>query len=262
LPTSANACADAGDQGVCDVRCQTDDDCAVVSASHRCDVGVCRVPDGEVCEDDGIPANQVLLIGDSFFARDHKITAFLEDLARSDGALSAGERYQDNSRLSGGNGLALGGEGILDQYSAAIEASVKAVIMNGGGADVLLGQCSEVSPECPVIADAVSAAERLLARMADEGVLHVVYVFYPDPQNVTARDNDPVRDRMDVLRPLIASVCENSPVPCHWLDLRKIFEGNYAEYVGDVDGLNPSPAGSQATAAAIWQTMKQFCIAQ
>jgi hypothetical protein len=261
LPADADACTEATPEGVCDVRCQNDDDCAQVSSSHRCEAGLCRVPVADACEDDGISANQVLLIGDSFFASDHQITTYLEDLARSAGSLPAAENYRDNSQLVS-NGLAFGGNGILDQYSeASASAAVKVVIMNGGGADVLLGNCAEVSPECPLIADAANAAQALLARLAEDGVLHVIYAFYPDPQEVMTRDNRPVRERMDVLRPLIASICESSPVPCHWLDLRTIFDGRYAEYV-KADGLNPTPAGSQATAAAIWQTMERFCIAQ
>jgi hypothetical protein len=195
------------------------------------------------------------LVGDSFFASSHQITAYLEDLARGAGALPAGERYRDSSRLIA-NALALGGNGILDQYtSATADAPVDVVIMNGGGADVLVGSCDTADASCPVVAAAAEAAQALFARLADDGVEHVIYVFYPDPIDPN------VKARMDALRPLAESACAQSPVACEWLDLRQVFADHYADYVQS-DGLNPTAAGSQASAAAIWAIMQQRCIAQ
>jgi hypothetical protein len=197
----------------------------------------------------------VLLLGDSFFALSHELSADLEALAQSAGALSANQHYRDNSNLTA-NALSLGGRGIATQFADGIaSAPVKVVIMNGGGADVSLGTCDTVDATCPVIAAAATAAEDLLSTMASAGVQHVVYAFYPNPV-------DPgVQAKMDALRPLIQGACASSPVPCHWLDLRTPFATHYSEYILP-DGLNPTPAGSQASAAAIWQTMQQSCIAQ
>jgi hypothetical protein len=91
--------------------------------------------------------------------------------------------------------------------------------------------------------------------MAEDGVAQVLYVFYPTPLL------DGVRERIDALRPLIQGVCEASPVPCHFLDLRPTFEGHYSEYIQS-GGLNPTAEGSQATAAVIWETMLELCVAQ
>jgi hypothetical protein len=203
-----------------------------------------------------VAANQVLLIGDSFFAADHQIAAYLEGFARSAGALPSGARYRDNSRLTA-NTLAAGG--IADEYAAAIaEAGVKVVIMSGGGADVLVGPCDTVDASCPAIASAAAAARDLLTRMAADGVLDAVYVFYPDP----VKDTTPnLRAKVDALRPLIESACTNSAVRCHFLDLRPTFAGHYPEYI-QADGMNPTPAGSQATAQEIWALMQSACIAQ
>jgi hypothetical protein len=66
---------------------------------------------------------------------------------------------------------------------------------------------------------------------------------------------------IDVLRPLIQASCAASPVTCHWLDLRPTFAGHYADYILP-DGINPTQAGSEASAAAIWSLMQQRCIAQ
>ena len=101
----------------------------------------------------------------------------------------------------------------------------------------------------------VAAAEGLQAQMAQDGVEDVVWFFYPDPTD------DTLRAKMDVLRPLLQGVCEGSAAPCHWLDLRPTFAGHYSEYMLP-EAILPTDAGAQATAAAIWSTMQQECIAQ
>src|SRR6478736_872377 len=274
--------------GVCEVSCVVDADCAVVSRAHRCEQGVCRagsvasggaggsdsaggatVSVGEAgasgdggtggvvssCDRGTVSANQVLVIGDSFFATTHQITAYLENLARDAGAVSVGERYRDRSSLLA-NALALSGNGIEDQFTSGFsEAEVKVVIMNGGGADALLGSCDSANASCAVVTAAAAAAQTLFSKMATDNVEHVVYAFYPDAGDAN------VKARVDALRPLIQSACENAPLPCHWLDLRPVFDGHYAEYV-QADQLNPTDSGARATAGAIWATMQQYCIAQ
>jgi hypothetical protein len=251
----SKACAEAAH---CDVSCVSDVDCTALSAAHACVAGTCRAAstdEPQSCPHGEVAANQVLLIGDSFFASSHQVTAYLEELARSNGALSAGERYRDNSRLVG-NALALGGNGILAQYTeAAEEAPARVVIMNGGGADVLLGSCDVADSSCPTLVAAATAAEELFAKLADDGVEHVVYAFYPDPEDAA------VRARMDAFRPLAESACAESPVPCEWLDLRRVFDMKYMDYIGN-DGLNPTAEGSRASATAIWQVMQSRCLAQ
>lgn len=275
LASQTDGCTDSASPGLCEVSCVIDADCVIVSPTHRCDRGVCREgsvdtgaaggtsgapADGadagtSACVRGSVPANQVLVIGDSFFASSHQITAYLEAQARSAGAVSAGERYRDRSSLLA-NSLAFGGTGIADQYASGIaEAEVRVVIMDGGGADALLGSCDTADASCPTVTAAAAAAQDLLAKMAADGVQHVVYVFYPDP-------GDPnVRARVDALRPLLQSACEGAAVPCHWLDLRAVFAGHYAEYI-QADQLNPTDAGSRASAQAIWDVMTQSCIAQ
>jgi hypothetical protein len=281
-PSSSESCVDSNAAGHCDVACVVDADCAVLSPAHRCESGACRAglpgssandsagvggaPElaaggsasaGEtsVCAHGDVAANQVLMIGDSFFASSHQITAYLEDSARRAGALATGERYRDNSRLTE-NTLALIGHGVTDQYLAGrAEAAVRVVVMNGGGADLLLGSCDTLDASCPLLSDAAAAAGELLAQMATDGVLHVVYAFYPDPVDTG------LRAEMDALRPLIQGACEASAVACHWLDLRADFADQYAAYVMP-DGINPTAAGSQASARAIWAIMQRNCAAQ
>jgi len=253
--SGTDSCGAEPAQGHCDVACLIDADCTVLSQAHRCELGACRAGESETgaCVRGAVSANEVLLVGDSFFASSHQITAYLEGLARTANALAEGGRYRDNSRLTAN---ALAGGGIAEQYAAAVaETGVEVVIMNGGGADVLLGACANVDESCPALAAAAAAAARLLAQMAADGVVHVVYAFYPDPVDAS------VRAKMDALRPLVESACKNSALTCHWLDLRSTFAGHYADYI-QADGLNPTEAGSQASARAIWAVMQSECIAQ
>jgi len=249
-----SSCSGFQTQGHCEVACLVDADCATLSSRHRCEQGACRAQ-ASACVSGQVSANQVLLLGDSFFALSHELGVDLEALAQSAGALPAGQHYRDNSNLTS-NALALGGHGIATQFTDGLaSAPVKVVIMNGGGADISLGTCETADASCPVIAAAASAAEDLLTAMANAGVEHVVYAFYPNPVDSGAQA------KMDALRPLIQGACEGSPVPCHWLDLRPTFANHYGEYILP-DGLNPTSTGSQAAAAAIWQTLEQYCIAQ
>jgi hypothetical protein len=196
----------------------------------------------------------VLVIGDSFFAISHQITAYIEEYARDAGALGAGDRYRDNSATID-NALAMGGNGIAAQYTRGVEeAEVRVVIMDGGGPDVLLSTCPAPVEECPALLDAAEAARTLLDQMAADGVAHVVYAFYPDPV-------DPAMlERMDALRTMIEPACAGSAVPCHWVDLRESLVGG-VEHLS-AEGLIPTAVGSEVSATAIWGTMQRECVAQ
>jgi hypothetical protein len=238
------------------VTCNSDDECRTISSSHRCVLNTCRSGGGaSACATGEVEPNRVLVIGDSYFAISHQITAYLEELARDAGALEVGERYRDNSSTTD-NALAMGGNGIASQYQRGVaESAVEVVIMDGGGPDMLLSTCSDPVAECGALVDAAAGAEELLAQMAADGVSHVVYAFYPDPVDPA------MRERMDALRALIEPVCAQSPVPCHWVDLRPALSNPDADYLS-TDGLIPTAAGSQASANAIWATMRRECIAQ
>lgn len=268
---SGTASCGAG-TGRCDVRCVSNEDCRIVSRSHRCEAGFCRAGDptagtggsagasdmspggAGACEHGNVSGNDVLFLGDSFIAATHQITAEVEQLARETGSLPVGERYRDESTMTN-NALALTGHGILTQYQRAVEdAPVAVVIMDGGGSDMLLGRCEQATADCAVVANAALAAEELFAQMATDGVSDIVYLFYPD-----ASDPD-LRARMDALRPLLQSACGAAPVACTFLDLRPVFT-DHSEYLA-VDGLNPSAEGARATAKVIWEAMQKACIAQ
>lgn len=209
----------------------------------------------ETCARGQVAASEVVVLGDSFFGSSHEITAELEQLATAADSLNEGERFRDYSRLLG-NALAFMGEGIAEQYAEALaDGAISVVIMNGGGADALLGTCATPDATCPLVTAAAAAAERLFEAMAADGVGDVVYAFYPDALD------EPTRARVDALRPLIRDACAAAPLDCHWLDLRPVFDGRYDEFIAP-DGLNPTSLGAEATAAAIWALMQTNCIAQ
>ena len=260
------ACPAARSQ--CDVVCNSDSECGALSDSHRCEANTCRSGSAgaggtsgqggtggtDSCATGEVEPNQVLVIGDSFFAISHQITAYLEEYARNAGVFAVGARYRDNSATID-NALAMGGNGITAQYTRGVEeADVRVVIMDGGGTDVLLSTCSAPVDECPALLDAADAARALLDQMAADGVAHVVYAFYPDPVDAA------MFERMDALRTMIEPICADSAVPCHWVDLRESLVGG-VEHLS-ADGLIPTAVGSQVSATAIWDTMQRECVAQ
>jgi hypothetical protein len=249
------ACPESAVSAFCDTECADDSACEELGAGYRCDRGYCRAL-SDSCETGETPGGEVVVLGDSFLASGY-ITLSLEELARDAGALAAGDGYRDHSRPVG-NQLAPEPPGLSAQYSAAqAEGAVTVVIMDGGGADVLMAACPEpITSACPILQNAVSGADALFQSMADDGVEHVVFFSYPDYVG-----NERVKSTMDVLRPLLEERCASAPLPCHFLDLRPTFAGNYDAYILP-DGQNPTSEGARASAEAIWSLMQQRCVAQ
>lgn len=217
--------------------CEVDQDCRALSPSLHCEQGVCQPP----AESEGA-SSAPLVVGDSFFASEHRLAPALEVIAQ--------QSYRDHSSLFD-NTLALYGRGIAEQYAAGKTAQpVKVVIMAGGGADALLGSCQAELATCPLLQSAAAAARELLAQMAADGVGRVVYVYYPDPSEPA------LRAKIAALRPLLERVCADATVPCRWVDLRSSFEGRATEYLAP-DGMNPSALGAEVSALEIWKALTQ-----
>jgi len=151
--------------------------------------------------------------------------------------------------------LATGTLSIENQYISARASRIpRAIVLDGGATDVLSGQCaSNQSPSCPAIQAAVRGAEQLLGEFAADGVENVVYFFYADPIG-----NPDLKASLDVLRPLIENVCGKSQLPCHFLDLRPLFNG-HADYVG-ADGIVFNDAGAQVAASAVFALLRERCV--
>lgn len=249
-----HACPDTKVEASCEVVCESDGDCRSLGPEHRCDRGYCRSLPTD-CETGGVAASEVVILGDSFLAENGAITVELEALARAAGALGSAETYRDYSSVII---TPFGGASDLTgQYAMATSGgAIRVVVMDVGGPDSLLGTCADPPTEtCAALQAAVSGADALWRQMADDGVEAVVDFFYPVP------DDAVLAARFDVLRPMMEAACDESPVGCHFLDLRPTFQDRSTEYLLS-GGVLPTAAGSAATARALWSLMQSRCIAQ
>ncbi len=190
--------------------------------------------------------SEVAVIGESFIAATHEITQRIETLAREQGSLASGDNYIDNSV----SGTTLANDQIPSQYDQAVQSSdhIKYVLMDGGGNDCLLNNNGDA---------ALAAAEELFETMAQNNTEKVVYFFYPDP---IGSQFSSLKTCLDDLRPKMKALCDGLTAPkCYWLDLRDVWDG-HPEYTDD--GIHPTTAGSHASGDAIWEVMKENCVAQ
>jgi hypothetical protein len=138
------------------------------------------------------------------------------------------------------------------EWTAATQggASVKFVLMDGGGIDCLSGggaTCSTCS----------STFKTLLGKMATAGVQDVIYTRYPEPGNPPG-SNASLKACLDSTMPTMQTTCEGSTSPrCHWVDLRPVWKD------GDTtDGLHPTQSGGEHVGDLIWSEMVKLCLAQ
>jgi hypothetical protein len=245
---------------MCDAGCLLDDDCAAFSPDSRCEGGFCREPGTAVepgpqtCAPSSIAPQDVMILGDVSI----ELTIFTEQLEQSAvvaGSLAEGQHYRNESSAMSSL-LAAGPLSFDAQYTIARQAGVpRVIIMDGGATDILNDNCAGMlTPDCPAARAAVDGAEQLFARFARDGVEQLVYFFYGDPI-----DNPGMKDGFDLMRPLLENACGRSPLPCHFLDLRPIFDG-HPEYV-DVDGFVFTPEGATAAAQATFELMQARCVA-
>ncbi|HKP64788.1 MAG TPA: SGNH/GDSL hydrolase family protein, partial [Polyangiales bacterium] len=222
---------------------------------------------------------ELALVGDSWI--NYPLGEFLEprltSRAQKDGALMAGDRFNDQAVA--GTSLASGGLGLIpDQWpsakSAAMRAgtTVKFVVMDGGGNDVLLGnsicldngRMRDQDPTCQATVQAATMAGKMLqTKMRMDGVGQAVYFFYP---HVPAGG----WDVLDYSLPMAKATCESmndEKYQCYFVDTREAFQGAgntgvaKAQYIG-ADGIHPTAAGDDLLADLIWKTMKDHCMAQ
>jgi lysophospholipase L1-like esterase len=227
----------------------------------------------DMCHLEGI---EVGVIGDSYIHLSGDITRFVQDHARAAGALSANENYIDHS-FSGAsmNGFL----SIPDQYPAALaeakdrgaDAGLQLVIMTGGGNDVLIDNraCLELSSAAAVasnasckktVDDSVATSKRLFQTMAQNGVKHVIYFFYPRLPEGGLAGSYP-NSVLEYSYPLVRESCESqTALKCHFIDTRPAFEGKQSQYIGS-DGVHPTSAGSKVIADLVWDVMQDNCLA-
>jgi len=201
------------------------------------------------CQKGQIKASEVVIMGESFYAIDPKyIEGRLEDNARKAGVIGANEKYR-NVAVSGQNMNYIA----TTEWTAATQggASVKFVIMDGGGIDCL----SSGGATCSTCQ---STFKTLLGKMATAGVQDVLYTRYPEPGSPPG-SNASLKSCLDSTMPMMQSACEGSTAPkCHWVDLRPVW------VTGDVmsDGLHPTQSGGNHVGDLIWSEMMKQCLAQ
>jgi hypothetical protein len=192
--------------------------------------------------------SDVVVMGESFYAiAPQYIVNRIQDNARAAGSLASGENYR-NVAVSGQNMNYIA----TTEWNAATQggATVKWVIMDGGGIDCLTGGGAACS-SCP------GTFETLLGKMATAGVTAVIYTRYPEPGNPPGSDAS-LKGCLDATMPNMQEVCESSvSPPCHWVDLRPVWMN------GDTtDGLHPTQSGGNHVGDLIWSSMVDLCFAQ
>ena len=185
-------------------------------------------------------------MGESFYAiAPQYIQNRIQDNARKAGSLGANDKYR-NVAVSGQNMNYIA----TTEWTAATQggASVKYVLMDGGGIDCLSGS------SCPACA---STFKTLLGKMATAGVQDVIYTRYPEPGNPPG-SNAALKACLDSTMPMMQPICEGWTSPrCHWLDLRPVWVN------GDTtDGLHPTQSGGDHVGDLISSEMIKDCFAQ
>ena len=198
------------------------------------------------CQKGQVKAAEVVIMGESFYAIDPQyIQNRIQDDARKAGSLGSSDKYR-NVAVSGQNMNYIA----TTEWTAATQggASVKDVIMDGGGIDCLTGT------SCP---NCASTFKTLLGKMGTAGVQDVIYTRYPEP-GAPPGSNTSLKACLDATMPGMQTTCEGSTSPrCHFLDLRPVWKD------GDTtDGLHPTQSGGQHVGDLIWSEMMKDCVAQ
>jgi lysophospholipase L1-like esterase len=150
--------------------------------------------------------------------------------------------------------------------------TVKFVVMDGGGNDVLLGNSAcltdgamkDKDPSCQqTVKDATMAGLMLQQKMKMDGVGQAIYFFYP---HVYAGG----WDVLDYSLPMAKASCEgmnDDKYQCYFVDTREAFQGpgNTGAAMRSLianDDIHPTAAGEKVLADLIYKTMKEHCMAQ
>lgn len=212
------------------------------------DAGAPSTPGGTgACLTGQVLASEVLWIGDSWIQIPGTQHTRVRDLARASGAIGPSEDYAN------GAAPATDMAAIADQYRARQSGATKirVLLMDGGTWDPIAAQ-ARGEPIAPAMDQAISTFEGFLSEIASDGTVeHVVYFLVPELSTIPG---------VATMRPRLQTACEESTVPCHFLDLQPLWLG-HPEYTA-ADGIQASEAGAKVIADSIWEIMQENCIAQ
>jgi lysophospholipase L1-like esterase len=184
-----------------------------------------------------------------------------------------------------GTSLATGGvTGLIPaQLVGALTATTKALIMDGGGNDILICDALQF-PGCgtvcssagssknmlcqSIVQKALDAATAMLKSASDSGVHDTIYFFYPHiPDRGTGGGG--FDEILDYAEPIAKKLCDSAPMvtggkmSCYFVSLVQPFKAaggdkNPLNFAGD--GIHPSQAGQNIIANEIYKVMKAQCI--
>lgn len=253
---------------------------AGADASAPCTPSDASYP-AELCDLEG---SQVVIVGDSYFARDpvtkldsEPFRGHLETLARDAHALDSDEHYRDYSASYAfltTNFATV--PSVPTQYEQACreDPQVRLLILNGGGNDILVGnrRCLEYATATAFEADAscVTSIERatatasaLLERAFQDGVQAAIFVWYGYFESSLSSGSHP-NSFIDYAAPKFEAMCSgHAKGRCVFVDMRPVFDqdhdGRSDPDLVHEDGVHPTDLGSQRLAQAVWAEVEGLC---
>ena len=211
------------------------------------------------CRNDLASKKCVAMVGDSVFALTGEEPKYLESLAGE----SYRHYYKSGAQMVGGSIKT-----VPVQYDDAISAgSIRTLILNGGGNDVLIGGravCSVepgrvLRPKCyEVLNQVITATSNMLEKSIGQGVENIVYQGYYFVTDTTlwgivdvfAEEIEAMMSDLRAQYPDVSFVL---------VDPREAFDGN--DYI-IFDGIHPNRKGSFALANLVWDAMVENDIEQ
>ncbi len=206
--------------------------------------------------------NQVVFIGDSIYAQTGEIQDFLEGYA--------GETFRNYSQ--GGAqifGDFLGAQPIPEQFDEAIadNPDIDLVVGNGGGNDIVVPavlldphkcktrwyQFGNLSNRCKEFIDGLYfAGLDLLESYTQFGVENAIYLGYYYTKFGLLGNLELLKEAVDYGDETVKRACENSPIPCTFVDPRPVINNRDIVF----DGIHPKTSGSKKMADLIWPVME------
>ncbi len=199
--------------------------------------------DAAACQRGQVKGSEVVWIGDTWVTIPGTQHRRVRDYAREAGAIGTSDEYVILAEAAADMAT------IARQYETrqAGATKVKVLIMDGGTWETINARPGSLDA---VIANVVATFGNLLAEVAAGGsVEHVIYFLCPDLPGIPG---------VATLRPLLQQACADSDVPCHFLDLDRLWRPEYTA----ATGYQANEAGAIVIADALWELMQDNCIAQ
>ncbi|QJD57972.1 SGNH/GDSL hydrolase family protein [Pseudomonas sp. gcc21] len=179
-----------------------------------------------------------MIIGDSVFALSGDIKEYLED--------DLGEPITSHARsgcqMIGGNLICSRRYAIPEQYDNASKRGIKTVIMNGGGNDIQLNDCSPSLEKCmPLLQDLEDEIASLAQQMQADGIEEIIFLGYYNAKGSAAA----MREINEYSMNYKARTYPGLGIT--FVDVRDRFNGNEDRYIAN-DEIHPTAEGSRVLA--------------